>query len=84
MNNERLIDLLAYLNGLTKLANSEVGYTCTREIGECIDWIREEFAKDAVEKSLTDEPTDALKYELMSRGYIVTARIPEVADVDAI
>lgn len=37
----RLDGLLAYLSALTKLANSDVSYLCTKEIGECIGWIRE-------------------------------------------
>lgn len=49
MNNERMDYLLAYMNGLTKLANSEVSYLCTKEIGECIGWIREELTKEPVE-----------------------------------
>lgn len=47
MENERLIGLLAYLSALTKLANSEVSYLCTKEIGECVGWIRKEFEKDS-------------------------------------
>ncbi len=43
MNIERLDGLFAYLNALTKLANSDVGYLCTKEIDECIGWIREEL-----------------------------------------
>lgn len=66
MNNERLIDLLAYLNGLTKLANSEVSYTCTREIGECIAWIREEF-EGSVEKPLQSYSVEELTDELRKR-----------------
>lgn len=45
MNNERMDYLLAYMNGLTKLANSEVSYICNKEISECIGWIREELRK---------------------------------------
>lgn len=43
MNNERMDYLLSYMDGLTKLANSEVSYRCNNEIAECIGWIRDEF-----------------------------------------
>src|SRR5690625_2848445 len=33
---ERLDGLLSYLDGLTKLANSDVGFRCAKEISECI------------------------------------------------
>lgn len=45
MNNERMDYLLAYMGGLTKLANSEVSYRCNNEIAECVGWIREELQK---------------------------------------
>src|SRR6185312_2607925 len=43
LENERLNGLLAYLNGLTKLANSDVSYLCTKEIAECITELKAEL-----------------------------------------
>ena len=43
MNNERMDYLLAYMDGLTRLASND--YLCVSEISECVKWIREELQK---------------------------------------
>lgn len=48
MNNERLAELLAYLDGLTKLASVD-GFFCVREVEECIGWIREVLTEGNVD-----------------------------------
>ena len=43
MERRRIDDLLAYLDRLAMIQRDDGGYTCTKEISECIDAIRAEF-----------------------------------------
>lgn len=70
LNNERLVGLLAYLNGLTKV-KFEGDYLCQKEMTECIGWIREEFTKEdeeilehahQIRKELKEAEAVALEY----------------------
>ena len=59
MDERRLDGLLTYLSELQRLQNS--GYTCLREISECIGWIRDEFTK---------EPKNSVEY--LVNGKVIT------------